>query len=158
MVKKIENVLELWDNGFTSSAEERDAAVDRMKWWDDFYEISGARKQIATRWTYQGNTYEDSNCPRPIPDMSGLVYATSGWKTWIVLNPDGTQRVVIHVPRISEKSIPENGDLGEPHHMKGDALHVMYGEGGDGDRDDCRFHFDMHTGELLQVDLVGRHW
>ncbi|MHA6878501.1 hypothetical protein [Ralstonia pseudosolanacearum] len=157
-MNKIESVLEMWDNGVTSSAEERDAAVDRMKWWDDFYATSGARKQVATRWTYQGNTYEDSNCPKPIPDMSGLVYATHDWKTWVVLNPDGTQRFVIQVPRISEKSVPDQGDIGEPLPLKGGAKHVMYGEGGDGERHDCRFYFNMHTGELMKVDFVGRHW
>nr|CCA80178.1 hypothetical protein BDB_80572 [blood disease bacterium R229] len=51
--------------------------------------------------------------------MSGLVYATQGWKTWVVLNPNGTQRFVIQVPRISEKSVPDQGDLGEPLPLKG---------------------------------------
>lgn len=155
---KIENVFELWDNGATSSPSDRDGAVDRMKWWDDFFATSGAKRLVATRWTYQGNTYEDPNCPIPIPDGSGLVYTTMGWKTWVVLNPDGTRRLVIHVPRISKDSIPQQGELGEPRHMKGEPSHVMYGEGGDGHRYDCRFRFDMHTGELLQVENVGRHW
>ncbi len=42
--------------------------------------------------------------------------------------------------------------------MKRGALLVMYGGENDGDCDDCRFHFDMHAGELLRVDIVGRRW
>lgn len=42
--------------------------------------------------------------------------------------------------------------------MKGMPTHIMYGEGGDGIRNDCRFFFNMHTGKLENVELVGRHW
>ncbi|CBJ34814.1 hypothetical protein [Ralstonia solanacearum] len=148
----IENVVEVFDNGvdleYGLSYEAREALKLN----------TGAKFPVATRWTYYGHVYEDANCPKPIPDMSGLVYATQGWKTWVVLNPNGTQRFVIQVPRISEKSVPDQGDLGEPLPLKGGAMHVMYGEGGDGERHDCRFYFNMHTGELMKVDFVGRHW
>lgn len=152
----ISNPLEVWDNGMTSPLEpSRDDLVEHHA---AFRARTGASFAIATQWTYQGVTYESSHRPIPIPDMSGLVYATRGWKQWVVLNPDGTENFVVNVPRVSSRSVPEEGDLGEPRHMKGDPLHVMYGEGSDGDRYDCRFFFDLHTGQLVRVQHVGRHW
>ncbi|WP_137926625.1 hypothetical protein [Cupriavidus sp. 2SB] len=157
-MEKICSVLEIWDTGATSSKEEREAASDRMQWWDDFYARTGARKIVGTRWTYKGITYEDKNRPVPVPDMSGLVYAAPDLKSWTVLNPDGTRRFCIAVPKLSENSVPQNGELGIPKHMKGDPTNVMYGEGSDGDRCDCRFIFDMNNGELVKVEFLGKHW
>lgn len=147
----ISNVLEVFDNGtafpYASTYDSR----------EDHRLRTGANATVATRWTYFGKTYENELCPAPIPDMSGLVYASKDWKTWVVLNPNGLQRFVIRVPRISAQSVPEDGNLGDPRHMRGAPLYIMCGEGSDGDRDDCRFHFDMRTGQLVGVDLVGRH-
>lgn len=152
----LENLLDVWDNGVLSPFDQ--GRPDLVEFHNEIREKTGAKFRIATRWTYQGKTFEDPNCPVPIPDMSGLVYATEGWKRWVVLNADSTMRLMIDVPRISSRSVPGKGELGIPRHMKSDPLNVMYGEGGDGDRDDCRFFFNMHTGLLDHVELVGRHW
>ena len=155
-MEKIKNAVELWDNGAVSQLNP--PTEDIVKWLDDFFARTGAKKHIATRWLYEGRAYESAHCPIPISDLSGLVYATDEWKHWVVLNPDNTTKFTIEVPRISAKSVPENGELGEPRHMRGDLPNIMYGEGSDGDRNDCRFYFNMNTGELVRVEFVGRHW
>ena len=157
----IENVVEVYANGkvIPFDPPERRMAVDPIAWDRQHRESIGAELPItATRWQYNGHSYESSNCPIPIPDMSGLVYATEGWKQWIILHPDGSVRSIIDVPRITEQSVPELGYLGDPRHDKGAPLYLMYGEGSDGDKDAYRFTFDMRTCKLLRADFVGRHW
>jgi hypothetical protein len=148
--------LKVWNNGATSPFNPE--LADLVEFHEEFRNRTGANFGVATRWTFHGRTDEDANCPVPIPDLSGLVYATDGWKQWVVLNPDGTKQFTVKVPRISAQSVPEKGELGDPRHMKDDPLHIMYGEGSDGDRGDCRFFFDMHIGELVHAELVGRQW
>lgn len=153
---KFQDVVEIWDNGAVSPFNP--STEDIVAWLNDFFARTGARRRVATQWTFQGRTYESKHCPVPIPDCSGLVYPTKDWKRWIVLNPDGTTRLTIDVPRVSPKSSPENGELGQPRYMRGNPPYIMYGEGNDGDRDDCRFFFNMHTGQLENVEFAGRHW
>lgn len=127
----------VWDNGVITPLD--------LEWSDlvEFHNAirkkTGARFGVATRWTYAGHTYEDANCAVPIPDMSGLVYATARWKRWVILNPEGVTKLVITVPRINFESDPEKGEFGEPRYVEGNPLHIMYGEGSDGSRHDCRF-------------------
>lgn len=148
--------LKVWDNGITTVFDmER---PDLVEFHEEIRRKTGAKFGVATRWTFQGRIYEDTNCPMPIPDMSGLVYAVDGWKHWVVLNPDGTKKFTINVPKVNDQSAPDIGELGEPRYRKGDPPNIMYGEGSDGHRDDCRFFFDMHTGECINVQFVGRHW
>ncbi len=153
---KFQDAVEVWDNGAVSPFNP--PTDDIVAWFNDFFSKTGARKRVATQWIYKERVYQSSNCPVPIPDYSGLVYPTSDWKRWVILNPDGTTRFTIDVPKISQQSSPENGELGEPEHMKGQPTYIMYGEGSDGNRGDCRFFFNMHTGKLENVELVGRHW
>lgn len=160
-MKTIEDVVEVYANGkcIPFFLPERVQAVNPVAWDAQYRKQIGAELPVvATRWVHEGRVYEDPNCPIPIPDMSGLVYATPGWKQWVVLNPDGTTRFFIDVPLVREDSNPSQGYLGEPSHFKGDPLHLMYGEGSDGHQDDCRFYFDMHTGQLLRTHFVSRHW
>lgn len=157
----IEDVVEVYANGkvIPMDPPERRIAIDPLAWDRQFREARGAKLPIvATRWKHNGQTYENSNCPVPIPDMSGLVYATTGWKQWVVLQPDGSIKSVIDVPRVNEQSVPELGYLGDPSHDKDAPLHIMYGEGSDGDKDAYRFTFDMRTCTLLRAHFVGRHW
>lgn len=153
---KLKDPLVIWDNGAVSPFNP--PTEDLVSWLTDFFARTGARKRVATQWTYQGQVHKSENCPVPIPDNSGLVYSTEGRKRWVVLNPDGTVRFTIDVPRITQESLPENGELGEPMHMKGQPPHIMYGEGSDGALDGYRFFFNMHTGQLDDVQLAGRHW
>lgn len=155
-MEKLQEPLEVWDNGAISAFDP--TTEDIVAWLIDFFARTGAKRRVATRWIYHGKKYEDGNCPVPIPDYSGLVYPTQDFKKWIVLNPDGSTKFTIQVPRISSQSLPEKGELGQPRHKKGEPPYIMYGEGSDGDRSDCRFFFNMHTGHLENVELVGRHW
>ncbi|MCM0044459.1 MAG: hypothetical protein NBV65_07505 [Burkholderiaceae bacterium] len=156
MTPHLSKPLEVWNNGLLAPLEPW--RLDLVEFHNEIRRNTGAKFCVATRWTYQDSTFENPNCPVPIPDMSGLVYATAGWKQWVVINPDGTTKLVINVPRVSNLSVPENGELGMPRHMTSTPLNIMYGEGSDGYRDDCRFFFDMHTGLLERVEFVGRHW
>lgn len=155
-MNKLQDALEIWDNGAVSPFNP--PTEDIVSWLQDFFAHTGAKRRIATQWTYQGQRYESKNCPVPIPDYSGLVYAAENWKRWVVLNPDGTTRFTIGVPKIRPQSSPADGELGEPRYMKGSPPYIMYGEGSDGYRDDCRFFFNMNTGMLEHVELVRRHW
>lgn len=151
-MNKIENIFEVFENGSTLpyglKYEERESQKNQL----------GAKYTVATRWTYLGETYDDPNCPVPIPDGSGLVYATKGWKSWIVLEPNGRKNFEIKVPKLSQSSKPNEGELGAPQYRPDMPSHVMYGEGGDGDRYDVRFYFDMRSGNLVRTEFVGRHW
>jgi hypothetical protein len=155
-VDKLQDPFEVWDNGALTPFYP--ATEDIVTWLTDFFMRTGARKRVGTQWTYQGKKYQSENCPIPIPDHSGLVYPTQDLKKWIVLNPDSTIKFTIQVPKISPESSPEKGELGQPQHKRGGPPYIMYGEGSDGDRNDCRFFFNMRTGRLESVDLVGRHW
>lgn len=115
-----------------------------------------ARYPIATRWKFQEKILENHHCPVPIPDMSGLVYATPGGRYWIVLRPDGTLRFRIPVPQVTRRSVPAEGYLGEPRRSLNERNYIMYCHGSDGDRDDFRFFFNMRNGRLVQVHLNGR--
>lgn len=158
---RIDEVVEVYANGRVAAMNPPDRllALDPVAWDRKNRHMLGAELPIiATGWKHNGRYYEDSNCPIPIPDMSGLVYATAGWKQWVVLHPDGTVKAIIDVPKVTEQSVPALGNLGDPIHAKGAPLHIMYGEGSDGDKDGFRFTFDMHTCKLLKADFVGRHW
>lgn len=154
-MKVIKDVTEVFDNGTSLPlySPQRLSAPNPQAWRRQAMRELRARYRVATRWTYRGRIYEDRNCPTPLPDMSGLVYATKSWKKWIVLDPEGHRRLEIRVPRISDHSMPEDGHLGIPEPVHGGPYNVMYGDGSDGHRDDCRFFFDMHAGVLLRVEL-----
>lgn len=155
-MEKIQDAFKVWDNDVLSPFDP--IAEDIVIWLNDFFARTGAKKTVATQWIYRGKKYRDNNCPIPVPDYSGLVYPIDNFKKWIVLNPNGSMRFTITVPIISSASIPEKGYLGVPLHWREEPSYIMHGEGSDGDRDDCRFFFNMHTGQLETVELVGRHW
>lgn len=152
----LSGVLKVWDNGVETPFDP--FRSDFVEYNDLIRRRTGAKYGVATKWTFSGAVYVDERLPIPIPDMSGLVYATAGWKQWVVLHPDGRVKAIIDVPKVTEQSVPALGNLGDPIHAKGAPLHIMYGEGSDGDRDGFRFTFDMHTCKLLKADFVGRHW
>lgn len=152
----ITDVVKVWDNGTETPFDPY--RPDLVEYHNSVRFQTGAKFGVATSWKYNGSVYQDSNSPTPIPDMSGLVYVAPGWKQWVIVNPDSSIRVVIDVPHVREHSNPAKGDLGEPRYFKGDPLHIMYGEGSDGYHNDCRFFFNMHTGELLRTEFMSRHW
>jgi hypothetical protein len=149
-------VFKVWDNNVETSLDPY--RTDLVEYNEDVRQRTGARYGVGTRWVFDGKSYQDANSPIPIPDMTGLVYATAGWRQWVVLNPDGSTKTIIEVPHVREHSQPEAGYLGAPSHFKGDPRHIMYGEGSDGYREDCRFIFDMHTCKLLRAEFVPLHW
>lgn len=75
----------------------------------------------------------------------------------VVLNGDGTQRVVIGVPRVDANSSPEDGYLALP------PSSACFGgiewgcEGNDG-HIDYLFEFDWNTGTLLRYARPTRPW
>jgi hypothetical protein len=153
---RITNVLKVWDNGIETPFDP--SRPDLVEYHDSIRSETGAKFGVATKWTFNGSVHQDANSPVPIPDMSGLVYTTAGWKQWVVLNPDGTIRSIIDVPRVNENSAPEVGYLGDPLHDAKAPLHIMYGEGSDGCKEGYRFTFDMNTCKLLRADFIARHW
>ncbi len=153
---KIEKPMRVWDNGAVCPFDI--ASEDPVAELDNFFRISGAKEWVATRWWYQGKRYEDKRNPVPIPDLSGLVVAEDEGNKWKILDPRGVEKNVIPVPKINEFSNPTLGYLGQPRHMPGTPAHIMYGEGSDGNLEGYRFFFNMHTGTLVEAELVGRHW
>ena len=151
---RVRNPVRVWNDGSTTTFHE--PTRDIMKW---IYQTIGPEKtryQVATRWTFRNEVMENRHCPVPIPDRSGLVYATPGGKYWIVLKPDGTLRFRIPVPQVTRRSTPSEGYLGEPRRSLNEDNYIMYCDGSDGDRDDFRFFFNMRNGRLVQVRLNGR--
>lgn len=150
----VRNPMRVWNDGSITRFYE--PTRDIVKW---IYQAIGPEKKrypIATRWKFQGEVLENRHCPAPIPDRSGLVYATPGGRYWIVLRPDGTLRFRIPVPQVTRRSKPSDGYLGEPRRSVNKENYIMYCDGSDGDRDDFRFFFNMRNGRLVQVHLNGR--
>lgn len=152
--ERVRNPLRIWNDGSITPFFE--PTRDILEW---IYQSLGPEKTrfpVATRWKFQNEILENRHCPVPIPDMSGLVYATPGGRYWIVLNPDGTVRFRIPVPQVTRRSVPSAGFLGEPQRSANEDKYIMYCDGSDGDRDDFRFFFNMRNGRLVQVHLNGR--
>ena len=151
---RVNNALRVWNDGSVTPFFE--PTRDILEW---IYQTMGpdkTRYPVATRWKFQEEELENRHCPVPIPELSGLVYATPGGRYWIVLRPDGTLRFRIPVPQVTRRSVPSNGYLGEPRRSLNEDDYIMYCDGSDGDRDDFRFFFNMRNGRLIQVHLNGR--
>jgi len=153
-MNRIDNLQDVWDNGLIApdnlSAEET----------QEFKKRTNAVRVVARKWIYEGKVRQTSNQVRLLRDQSGLVcYEDNDPRTGrlIVLNGDGTQRVVIDVPRIDENSRPDKGCLSLPPssaHFGG----IEWGcEGSDG-YTDYLFDFDWQTGALLKFARPTRPW
>jgi hypothetical protein len=151
---KIENMEDVWDNGAIASASLSGDAIDRFK------SATNAQRVIARRWVYQGDIHQTPYFVRLLPDQTGLVHYESNdprSKRLIVLNADGSQRVVIGVPRINANSRPEDGYLSLPPSSARFGGIEWGCEGSDG-YTDYLFEFDWRTGALLRYARPTRSW
>lgn len=150
----IEDFFEVWDNGAISPASMRYEEVDRFK------EQTGAKRVVATKWRYCDREYQVPYYVRPLKDCSGFVHHDKGdlrTGRLVVRNRDGSERVIIAVPKIDDLSQPEDGYLNLPPsstHFGG----IEWGcEGNDG-HTDYLFDFDWDTGKLLRYARPTRPW
>ncbi len=153
-MEKIENLQDVWDNGFITSVG---LSVEETQ---DFKRRTNANRVVVRKWTYQGKELQTSHQVRLLRDETGFVfYENDDPQTGrlVVLNGDGSQRVVIGVPRIDANSRPEDGYLALPPSSArfGD---IEWGcEGNDGNTD-YLFEFDWQTGQLLRYARPTRPW
>jgi hypothetical protein len=154
LMTKIENLQNVWDNGAISSAN---LSVEETL---EFKKRTNAQHVVARKWLYDGKEYQTPHQVRPLQDCSGLVhYENDDTKTMhlVVLNGDGTERVVIGVPRLDHNSRPEKGYLSlppSPARFGG----IEWGcEGNDGCTD-YLFEFDWVTGALLRYARPSHSW
>jgi len=154
-MKAITNVRKLWNNG----AESPFPAL-KLEDIDKLKQQTGATHVVAIRWTYCGQDFETPHQVSVLPDRTGLVYCEGGGpagKRLIVLNGDGTQRVVICVPRVDANSRPEEGYLALPPSSASFGGIDWGCEGNDG-YTDYLFEFDWSTGALLRYARPTRPW
>ena len=155
MKNTIFNVRKVWDNGVESPFP-----ALKLEDIDELKLQTGATRVIAFRWNFHGERLETTHQISVLPDKSGLVQCdgfTAGGRCLIVLNGDGTQRLIISVPRIDANSCPEEGYLSLPPssaHFGG----IKWGcEGNDG-YTDYLFDFDWNTGRLVRYARPTRPW
>jgi hypothetical protein len=153
-VNQIEVLQDIWDNGIMTPAT---LSVEEIQ---DFKKRKNAHRVVARTWLYKGIVHRTLHQVRQLPDKTGFVfYEDDDPRTGriIVLNGDGTQRLVIGAPRIDANSRPEKGYLAlppSPAHFGG----IEWGcEGNDG-YTDYLFDFDWNTGKLLRYARPTRPW
>jgi len=153
-VEKIENLQDVWDNGSVAPASLTGDEIDQFK------QRTKALRVVARRWLYQGKVHQTPYYVSVLPDQSGLVHYEDGdprSKRLVVLNGDGTRRVVIGVPRVDANSRPEKGYLALPP-SSASFEGIEWGcEGNDG-HTDYLFEFDWNTGALLRYARPSRPW
>lgn len=154
-MKEISNIRKLWDNGMESPFP-----AIRLEDIDDFKLKTGARHVVAFRWTYDDQELETPYQVSVLPDQSGLVHYENGdprTRRLVVMNGDGTTRVVIGVPRVDVNSRPEDGYLALPPSSARFGAIEWGCEGNDG-YTDYLFDFDWNTGALLRYARPTRPW
>lgn len=155
-MKQIRNLSNAWDNGAISYAT---LSVEETQ---EFKRTTGAVRVVAMQWEFDERLYRrgGSDCfVQPLPDGSGLVYLIEDSSALVILNGDNTERLRIGVPRVDERSRPENGWLSLPKCSDAEGLGgIRHGcEGSDG-YTDYLFEFDWTTGALLKAVRPPRHW
>ena len=111
-METILDVRKVWGNGVESSFPA--LKLDEI---DELKQRTGVTRVVAFRWRFCGKDYETSNQISVLQDKRGLVQCQGGsaaGPSLIVLNGDGSQRVVIGVPRVDANSRPEEGYLSLP--------------------------------------------
>ena len=153
-MEKLENLQDIWDNGTIASAS---LSVEETQ---EFKKRTNAQRVVARKWLYRGKECLTTHQVRLLRDQTGLVfYEDDNPRTGrlIVLNADGTQRVVIGVPRIDANSRPEDGYLSLPPSSARFGGIEWGCEGNDG-YTDYLFDFDWQTGALLRYARPTRPW
>lgn len=153
-MSEINDIREVWDNGAISSASLFGDEVERFK------QETGATRVVGTKWKYRGKEYGVPYYVRVLKDGAGIVHFDDGdlrTGRLVVRNGDGTQRVVIGVPRIDANSRPEDGYLSLPPSSARFGGIEWGCEGSDG-YTDYLFEFDWRTGALLRYARPTRPW
>lgn len=151
---KIENLQDVWDNGAVASAS---LSVEQTQ---EFKRRTNAQRVVARKWLYHSKVRHTIHQVRLLRDQTGLVfYEDDDPRTGrlIVLNGDGTQRVVIEVPHIDANSRPEDGYLSLPPSSARFGGIEWGCEGNDG-YTDYLFDFDWQSGALLRYARPTRSW
>jgi hypothetical protein len=153
-VNEIEDIREVWNNGAISPASLSGDEIDRFK------QQTGATRVVGTKWKFRDEEHEVPYYVRLLRDKTGFVhYENDDLRTGrlVVLDGDGTQRVVIGVPRVDANSRPEEGYLALPP-SSANFGGIEWGcEGNDG-HTDYLFEFDWNTGALLRYARPSRPW
>ena len=154
-MEKIFDVRKVWDNGVESPFPA--LKLDDI---DELRQRTGAEHVVAFRWRCGGKDFETSHQISILPDKSGLVQCEGGrtaGPSLIVLNCDGSQRVVIGVPKVNANSRPDAGYLSLPPSSAHFGSIDWGCEGNDGNTD-YLFDFDWDTGKLLRFARPSRPW
>ena len=153
-MSEVELLEYVWDNGLITSA---DLSVEEIQ---DFKKRTNASRVVARKWLSDGNWYQTHHQARLLQDRSGLVfYQNDDPRTGhlVVINSDGTRRLILSAPHVDTNSHPEEGYLSLPPssaHFGG----IEWGcEGNDG-HTDYLFDFDWMTGALLRYARPTRPW
>ncbi len=153
-MKLVRDLSRIWDNGAISLESFSVEEIERFK------QETGAAKVVGSKWHCNGNEFRCPFYVRTLADRTGVVHFENDQLQsgrLIVLNADGSRRVVITVPRIDANSRPEDGYLSLPPssaHFGG----IEWGcEGNDGYKD-YLFDFDWSTGKLLRYARPTRPW
>jgi hypothetical protein len=107
-----QQLVDIWNTGDTTPFDLIDE-VDPAR-YDEFKKRTGATKVVGVRWVHEGKTLMRSAYVLRLPDRSGLlepVGSTAYFQAMLVIAPDGTERCRITVPRLDERSKPEEGYL-----------------------------------------------
>ncbi len=151
---QIEDVRDVWDNGAISSAS---LSVDEI---EQFKNQTGATKVVARKWNFRGEPHEIPYYVRLLKDGTGWIHYENDdprTRRLVVLNGDGTTRMVIGVPRVDVNSRPEDGYLALPPSSARPGGINWDCEGNDCYTDSL-FDFDWNTGALLRYAQPTRPW
>ena len=151
---KIEDLSKVWDNGAVSPETLSVEGIQRFK------QETGAKRVIGVKWDFGGKEYQLPYYVRLLKDKTGVVHFENDdlhTCRLVVRNGDGTQRVVIGVPRIDANSRQEEGYLSLPPSSARFGGIEWGCEGNDG-YTDYLFEFDWQTGALLRYARPTRSW
>lgn len=153
-MNQIEDLSKVWDNGAVSPASLSVEEIERFK------QETGATRVVGVKWKFCGKEYGLPYYVRLLMDKTGVVHFENDdlhTCRLVVHNGDGTQRVVIGVPRIDANSRPEEGYLSLPPSSARFGGIEWGCEGSDG-YTDYLFEFDWQTGALLRYARPTRPW
>ena len=155
----MKNIRYVWNNGAESPYLDQMTAQD-MEALDAFKRRSGAIRVVAVRWISKGQIQEAPSTLRVLRDRTGYVYCEghgASGQALVVMNDDGTPRLKIGVPRLSDQSKPNMGYLSLPP-SSANFEGIEWGcEGNDGDAD-YLFEFDWNSGALIRFARPPRPW
>jgi hypothetical protein len=106
-----EHLQNVWDTGLLTPY---DIHKEQPDFYEKFKKRTGSTRVVALRWTHLGQIHEWPGSSSLLPDRTGLVvpsihHPEGGYSELALINPDGSLRFTIGIPRIDERSKPEQG-------------------------------------------------